>query len=159
MPAASLVFAIVLITMVLFYATSFDSIAYTAACYSYKSLDENEKPHWAIQLLWCVLLILLPIALVFAESSINSLQSLSIVSAFPLGIIMILIVVSFVLDSKKEIDYDSQIGFIRDKKQSSCWSCLATLQQIGGNGTVYAHSLATSGFVPIDMRQCGEHHK
>lgn len=100
MPVAPLMFAIVLITMILFYATSFDSIAYTASCYSYKTLGENEKPHWAIQLLWCILLILLPIGLVFAESTINALQSLSIVSAFPLGIIMILIVISFVIDSR-----------------------------------------------------------
>lgn len=27
------------------HATSFDSIAYTAACYSYKKLEENEHPH------------------------------------------------------------------------------------------------------------------
>lgn len=32
------------------YATSFDSIAYTAACYSYKKLEENEHPHKSMEL-------------------------------------------------------------------------------------------------------------
>lgn len=101
MPCAPLVLVILLITMVAFYATSFDSIALTASCYSYQKLDDNEQPHKMIQLMWCILLILLPIALVFAESSMNNLQSVSIVAAFPIGIVMILIVVSFLKDAKK----------------------------------------------------------
>ena len=103
MRAPHLMLVLILLTMIMFYATSFDSIAYTASCYSYKKLEEDEKPNKWIQFLWCVLLILLPVALVFAESSINSLQTISIISAFPLGIIMILIVVAFFMDSKKRL--------------------------------------------------------
>lgn len=101
MPCAPLVLVVVLITMVAFYATSFDSIALTASCYSYHILEEGEQPHRGIQLMWCILLILLPIALIFAESSMNNLQSVSIVSAFPIGFIMVLIVGSFLKDAKK----------------------------------------------------------
>lgn len=86
--------------MVAFYATSFDSIALTAACYSYQKLDENEQPNKLVQLIWCVLLIMLPIALLFAESSMNNLQSVSIIAAFPIGIIIILITISFLKDAK-----------------------------------------------------------
>ena len=86
--------------MIAFYATSFDSIAYTAACYSYKKLGEDEKPNVMITLLWCLLLIVLPIALVFSESSMNNIQSVSIISAFPIGIIMILMIWSFFKDAK-----------------------------------------------------------
>lgn len=100
MPFASLVLIIVFITMVAFYATSFDSIALTAACYSYQKLDENEQPNKLVQLIWCVLLIMLPIALLFAESSMNNLQSVSIIAAFPIGIIIILITISFLKDAK-----------------------------------------------------------
>jgi len=46
------------------------------------------------------LLILLPIALLFAESSMNSLQSVSIVAAFPIGIVIVMIAVSFLKDAK-----------------------------------------------------------
>ena len=92
---------ITMVCMILFYATSFDSIAYTAACYSYKKLGEDEKPNIMITLLWCILLIVLPIALVFSESSMNNIQSISIISAFPIEIIMILMIWSFFKDAKK----------------------------------------------------------
>ncbi len=99
MPNSNLILVLTIVCMIAFYATSFDSIAYTAACYSYKKLEENEKPHMAITLLWCLLLIVLPIALVFSESSMNNIQSVSIISAFPIGIIMILMIWSFLKDA------------------------------------------------------------
>ena len=101
LPAAPVVLAVVLITMMLFYATSFDSIALIASCYSYKKLGENESPSKWIQFMWCVLLIVLPVALIFSESSMSNLQSVSIIAAFPIGIVMILITASFLKDAKK----------------------------------------------------------
>lgn len=92
-----------LATMVLFYATSFNSIAYTAACYSYRKLGANEAPHKSIQLLWCILLILLPIALVFSDSSMSNIQAVSIIAAFPLGAIIIMIALSFWKEARKYI--------------------------------------------------------
>lgn len=100
LPCAPLVMAVLLVTMIAFYATSFDSIALTASCYSYHTLKDGEQPHKGIQLLWCILLILLPIALLFAESSMNNLQSVSIVAAFPIGAVIVLIVASFLKDAK-----------------------------------------------------------
>lgn len=101
MPLSNFVLALVLVTMVLFYCTSFDSIALTASCYSYRTLKDGAQPNKLIEFMWCILLILLPIALVFSESSMNNLQSVSIVAAFPLGIVMIGIVFSFFKDVKK----------------------------------------------------------
>lgn len=101
LPCAPLVLVVLLITMIAFYATSFDSIAFTASCYSYSKLKDGESPNKLVQLIWCILLIVLPIALVFSESSMNNLQSVSIVAAFPIGIVIILIVVSFFKDAKK----------------------------------------------------------
>lgn len=104
MPCAELILVLTLLCMIAFYATSFDSIAYTAACYSYKKLEENEHPHMIITLLWCILLIVLPIALVFSESSMSNIQSVSIISAFPIGIIMIIMIWSFIKDAKKYME-------------------------------------------------------
>ena len=103
MPCATFILILTLVCMIAFYATSFDSIAYTAACYSYKRLEADEKPHSMITLLWCLLLIVLPIALVFSESSMGNIQSVSIISAFPIGIIMIIMIWSFIKDAKKYI--------------------------------------------------------
>ena len=101
LPLANLATLWVLATMILFYATSFDSIAYTASCYSYKKIESAEAPLKAIQLLWCILLILLPTALVFSDSSMSNIQTVSIIAAFPIGIIMLMIVCSFWKDVNK----------------------------------------------------------
>ncbi len=101
LPCAPLILVLLLITMIAFYATSFDSIALTASCYSYRKLGEHEKPSRMIQLMWCILLIVLPIGLVFSESSMSNLQSVSIVAAFPIGIVIVMIAVSFIKDAKK----------------------------------------------------------
>ena len=103
-PGAPVIMAVVLVAMIAFYATSFDSIALTASCYSYHTLEEGQQPKKIIQLMWCVLLILLPIALLFAESSMNNLQSVSIVAAFPIGIVIVLIAVSFLKDAKNYME-------------------------------------------------------
>ena len=106
MPCSYFVMILVLLTMIAFYATSFDSIAYPASCYSYKKLEGEQQPHYIIQLIWCVLLILLPIALLFSESSMNNLQSVSIVAAFPIAVVIVLISVSFIKDCS---EYTSEL--------------------------------------------------
>lgn len=104
MPCAPVIMVVVLLTMIAFYATSFDSIALTASCYSYHTLNDGEQPNKGIQLMWCILLILLPIALLFAESSMNNLQSVSIVAAFPIGAVIVMIAISFMKDAKKYME-------------------------------------------------------
>ena len=108
MPFSNAVLVIVILCMIAFYATSFDSIAYTAACYSYRQLGENEHPHKMIELLWCILLIVLPVALVFSESSMYNIQSISIISAFPIGIIMLIMIVGFLKDIKKYLNEEKK---------------------------------------------------
>lgn len=101
LPLAPLVLLVLILTMIAFYATSFDSIALVAAQYSYRELREGEEPGSAVKALWSVLLILLPIALVFSESSMANLQSVSIIAAFPIGFVILLIAFSFLKDLKK----------------------------------------------------------
>ncbi|MDD7266590.1 MAG: BCCT family transporter [Lachnospiraceae bacterium] len=99
MPAVPLILVVLLVTMIAFYATSFDSIALIASCYSYHRLQEDEEPSKWIELLWCVLLIILPIALLFSESSMKNIQSVSIIAAFPIGAVIVLIALSFLKDA------------------------------------------------------------
>lgn len=116
MPASKLIMVLVLVTMIAFYATSFDSIALTSSCYSYHKLGEDEQPNKLIQLMWCLLLIVLPIGLVFSESSMSNIQSVSIVAAFPLGIVIIMIILSFMKDAKKYIAKQASAENKKSKK-------------------------------------------
>ena len=99
LPASKMVLILLAVTMVAFYATSFDSISMVAASYSYRNLLPDEEPDKKLRFVWSILLILLPVALIFSESSMNNLQTVSIIAAFPIGIIMILMIVSFFKDA------------------------------------------------------------
>jgi len=100
LPFPKIVLIILILTMVTLYSTSFDSITIVASTYSYKNLGNTKEPHKRVKLFWSIFLILLPIALIFSENSMNNLQTVSIIAAFPIGIIMILIIISFLKDAK-----------------------------------------------------------
>ncbi len=99
LPLFRFVLILLSLTMITFYVTSFDSIAIVASEYSYKELRADEEPDKKIKVFWSILLILLPIALLFSESSMANLQTVSIIAAFPIGIIMIMIIWSFFRDA------------------------------------------------------------
>ncbi|MFA9468185.1 BCCT family transporter [Streptococcus sp. E24BD] len=113
LPMSSLGLCLLVITMVAFYATTFDSLTLVVSSYSYKNLLPDQEPSKGIKLFWSVIFILFPIALIFSESSLFSLQSVSIIAAFPLGIIIIIIILSFFKDAK---NYLNKLGKDSSKK-------------------------------------------
>ena len=99
LPLFGFVLVLLVLCMVTFYSTSFDSITLVASAYSYKELDHDQMPDRRVKLFWAIFLILLPIALLFSENSMANLQSVSIIAAFPVGMIMMLIIASFFRDA------------------------------------------------------------
>lgn len=101
LPLPSLALMLLVITMIAFYSTTLDGITYVTSSYSYKRISAEEEPSRKIRAFWSIMLILLPIALLFAENSLYSLQGVTIIAAFPIGILLILIVWSFFKDCKQ----------------------------------------------------------
>lgn len=101
LPVPQLVLIILIVSMVAFYATSFDSITLVASAYSYKEIKGGEDAGKGMKLFWAILLIMLPIVLIFSENSMNNLQTLSMIAAFPVGIVILLIIASFIKDAKR----------------------------------------------------------
>lgn len=99
LPAFALIMLV--ITMVAFYSTSLDAITYITSTYSYKQIGADEEPSRKIRGYWSLMLIFLPIGLLFAENSLYSLQGVTIIAAFPVGLLLILIVWSFFKDVRK----------------------------------------------------------
>lgn len=99
-PVYPIVLVLIILSMVAFYASSFDSITLVACQYSYRETTGMEASPKKMRLFWAVFLILLPIALIFSEGSMNNLQTVSIIAAFPIGIVIVLIIISFIKDAK-----------------------------------------------------------
>ena len=102
-PLYPVVLVLIILSMVAFYASSFDSITLVACQYSYIETTGMEASPKKMRLFWAVFLILLPIALIFSEGSMNNLQTVSIIAAFPIGLVILLIIFSFIKDAKKYV--------------------------------------------------------
>ncbi len=118
LPAPVFVMILLAVTMIAFYATSFDAIAVVAASYSYKKLNNDEEAHVSVKMFWAVMLILLPIALVFSENSMTNLQSVSIIAAFPIGMVILLIIASFLKDAGNYLKEENVSGTLKGKRKS-----------------------------------------
>lgn len=110
LPLTDLGLVLLAVTMIAFYSTTFDALTMVVSSYSYKRLLPGQEPDKRIRVFWSVIFILLPIALIFSENSMNNLQSVSIIAAFPIGIIIVFIVASFFIDANK---------YLKCKKESN----------------------------------------
>lgn len=104
LPIHQIALILLIVSMIAFYATTFDAITLVASNYSYKKIAKGEEAERGMKLFWALALIILPIALVFSKSSMDNLQSISIIAAFPVAIAIILIIISFFKDAKKELN-------------------------------------------------------
>ena len=102
LPLAVPVLILLLVTMVAFYATSFDAITLVASSYSYRVLPEGAEPSMKVKMFWSLMLILLPMALLASDNSMANLQTVSIIAAFPVSLILILIMAAFFKDVREK---------------------------------------------------------
>lgn len=103
LPIGKITLLILAVAMIAFYASTFDAITLVVSEYSLKKLEKDQEPPRALRVFWALIFIVLPIALIFNESTLSMLQTLSIVAAFPLALIMALIIYSFFKDISKDI--------------------------------------------------------
>ncbi|EKW98850.1 BCCT family transporter [Ligilactobacillus saerimneri] len=104
LPFHNVILLILILTMMGMYATVFESITMVVSTYSYKELKVDELPDRKIRAFWAITFIILPITLLFMKQSIYSLQSVAIIFAFPISVVVLMIVTSFFKDGKKYLD-------------------------------------------------------
>jgi BCCT family betaine/carnitine transporter len=98
LPLANLGLVLVAVSMVMFYTTVFDALTLVLSTYSYKELKVLKEPDKKVRTFWALLFILLPAALLFSEGTLSSFQTVPIIAAFPIGIVIILAIRSFFRD-------------------------------------------------------------
>ena len=104
LPFPMFVTLLLALAMIAFYATSFDSITLVASAYSYKRFRDGQEASAGMKLFWAILLILLPVALIFSENSMQNLQTVSIIAAFPIALVILLIIASFLKDARRYLE-------------------------------------------------------
>lgn len=91
-------FIVLLLTMIGLYASTFDALTDVMSAFSYKKLNIDDTASKKIKIFWAAIFIVLPIALLFSDSTTQQIMSMSIIGAFPLTLIMILVVIAFFKD-------------------------------------------------------------
>ena len=104
LPLPMVALVMLVITMIAFYSTTLDGITYVASSYSYRHLSIEKEPDRKVRTFWSILLILFPIALLFAENSLYSIQSVTIIAAFPVVVLSILCTLSFFKDASSYLN-------------------------------------------------------
>ncbi len=99
LPFSCLGLILLIVTMLAFYATTFDTLTMVVSSYSYKKLEVGRDPGRKVRIFWAITFIILPIALIFAENSLAQLQAISLIAAVPIGVIIVLIIISFFRDA------------------------------------------------------------
>lgn len=102
LPVTELALAVLVFAMVAFYASTFDAITMVVAGYSERNLDGEREPRKGLRAFWALVFLFLPVALLFSESTLTMLQTISVLAAFPLGIILIGILLSFWKEIRKK---------------------------------------------------------
>lgn len=72
-----------------FLATSLDSASFTLAASSTKQLDSRGNPNSGFRLLWCVVLTLVPLSIMFAQAPFTAIKTVCIVLSVPFFFIII----------------------------------------------------------------------
>jgi BCCT family betaine/carnitine transporter len=72
-----------------FLATSLDSASFTLAASSTKQLDSKGNPNPAFRLVWCVVLALVPLSIMFAQAPFTAIKTVCIVLSVPFLFIII----------------------------------------------------------------------
>ncbi|MDR1787732.1 MAG: BCCT family transporter [Treponema sp.] len=102
LPLVKPVLCLLAIVMIAFYASTFDAITLVISGFCKKNGLEDHRDT-KLRIYWALVLIILPISLIWSESTLSSLQTVSIIAAFPLALIMYLIVFSFLKELRGRV--------------------------------------------------------
>jgi BCCT family betaine/carnitine transporter len=104
LPFSNVILVLLIATMIIFYASTFDAITLVVAGFCKKTLIGDEHPEKKLRIFWAFVFIILPIALIWSDSTLTMLQTISIIAAFPLALIMLIIIFGFLKELRKQKD-------------------------------------------------------
>ncbi|MNN18360.1 putative transporter [compost metagenome] len=84
-----------LFIMAIFCASHMDAAAYAVAATSTRNLREGDDPTPTHRLFWCVVLTLVPLAMLFAKASLSTMKTAVVLTAIPFMVILLVKIYGF----------------------------------------------------------------
>ncbi|WMC10998.1 BCCT family transporter [Oceanimonas pelagia] len=95
LPFSALFIVVFAVMSILFLATTLDSASFTLAATAANQLDENANPPTALRLFWCLILAAVPLAMMFIDAPLSTVQTLAIVTSLPLMVVIFIMLYGF----------------------------------------------------------------
>ena len=99
---SGIVLVVVAVVMMIENASTFDAIIIITSESSYKRKLDQDNPSKRMRIYWSLLFVILPAIFILNESKLFSMQTLLIVMGFPMSLILIAVVVSFLWALKQK---------------------------------------------------------
>lgn len=90
LPGGTLMMWIFLGIMVIFLAAHMDAVGYAVSATCSRGLEEGQDPSPNIRLFWCVMLTLVPLAMIFSKAPLDTMKAATIVTALPFIVIILI---------------------------------------------------------------------
>lgn len=102
LPFSTIAMLLYLVVIILFLATTLDATSFALSSTVSKNLGQNEEPKKSLKLVWCVVLVAIPIAISYAGTDINTIKAIVLATGLPLVVILGIIYYGFLKEMKKD---------------------------------------------------------
>ncbi len=113
-PIGILLAIIYTICVVGFICTTLDTASLCLASTTSSDLDENNEPKKKVRLFWCIMLTLLPLALMFSGASFDALKSLAILVSTPLAVVLLFLMIGLFKWMKVDRRTPGRLIYVKD---------------------------------------------
>lgn len=112
LPMAAIVMVLFIWTMIGLFATTFDANCLILSGFCQRNRKLGQEPTKGLRLFWALVIAIIPIAMTIANTSLSQMQVLMVLAAYPMMILLIIMLFGFFKDLKK-VDmehYDPEKG-------------------------------------------------
>lgn len=113
LPLSKIVMVVYLFVIVLFLATTLDAASFTLSSTVSKKLKATEEPNPFLKLVWCLVLVALPIAISFIGTDIGTIKSIVLSTGLPLVVILVIIYHGFLREMFSDFSNMSREDIIK----------------------------------------------
>ena len=115
LPAGTILAIVYTVCVAGFICTTLDTASLCLASTTVKNLDENNNPSPVSRLFWCVMLTLLPLALMFSGASFDAFKSLAILVSTPLAIVLLFMLLGMFRWMREDVTVPKKVLYVKDR--------------------------------------------
>ena len=93
LPLSTVLAVIYIVVVIGFICTTLDTASLCLASTTIKKLDENNDPSKKSRLFWCIMLTLLPLALMYSGADFTAMKYIAIIVSVPIAIVMLFMLI------------------------------------------------------------------